>query len=185
MLNNQIEWFSKLRKAFALCLLAFYKDWNGCQMSRYKEEDLLSLWSLGFITPHDCLQLFPIIFSCCLAVFIELNLRPSPIPYFPEAYGWGANIQLSKLCIFYWPVLSWSKLGTNSGCARSSSSTAWRHISKGIGASPLWVISYPSIQKFKSGMSCASPEKDDVYFPLWYGSQCSFLQTGVQEHRKR
>lgn len=123
-------------------------------------------------------------FQCCLAVYIELNLHPSPIPYFSEAYGWGANIQLSKSCIFYWPVLSWSKLGTNSGCARSSSSTAWHHISKGFELNSLWVISYPSIQKFKSGMSCASPQKESQ-FPLWHGSQCSFLQTGVQEHRKR
>lgn len=61
-LNNQIERFSKLRKAFTLCLLALCKDCNGCQMYRYKEKELLSLWSLGFITllAHDCLQLFQI-----------------------------------------------------------------------------------------------------------------------------
>lgn len=123
-------------------------------------------------------------FICCLAVCIELNLHPSPISYFSESYGWGVNIQMSKSCIFYWPVFSWSKLRTNSGCVSSFSSTAWCHNSNRIGASPLWVISYPSIQKWR-GVSCASPEKDEAYFPLWHGSPCSFLQTGVQEHCKR
>lgn len=154
-----------------------------CPGTKRKSSCPCAVWGLSphcHMTVFNCFQFF---FSCCLAVFIELNLHPSPIPYFPEAYGWGANIQLSQSCIFYWLVLSWCKLGTNSGCARSSSSTAWHHISKGIELNSLWVISYPSIQKFKSGMSCASPQKDEVYFPLWHGSQCSFLQTGVQEHR--